>query len=183
MLNQVVLVGRLTSDLEAKELEDGKKVTNMTLAIPRSFKNADGEYETDFVECTLWNNIAENTAEYCKKGDIVGVKGRLQTSNYEKEDGSKVFKLDVVAEKVTFLSSRSKDISGRVSKVYEVEADSREDAMVEALEFFNEFASENYTDNDVTSQIFTDVEELPIEEDNNTKVETNEESKEENTTE
>ena len=76
MLNQVVLVGRLTSDLEAKELEDGKKVTNMTLAIPRSFKNADGEYETDFVECTLWNNIAENTAEYCKKGDIVGVKGR-----------------------------------------------------------------------------------------------------------
>ena len=81
----------------------------MTLAIPRSFKNADGEYETDFVECTLWNNIAENTAEYCKKGDIVGVKGRLQTNNYEKEDGSKVFKLDVVAEKVTFLSSRSKD--------------------------------------------------------------------------
>ena len=113
MLNQVVLVGRLTSDLEAKELEDGKKVTNMTLAIPRSFKNADGEYETDFVECTLWNNIAENTAEYCKKGDIVGVKGRLQTNNYEKEDGSKVFKLDVVAEKVTFLSSRSKDTPER----------------------------------------------------------------------
>ena len=109
MLNQVVLVGRLTSDLEAKELEDGKKVTNMTLAIPRSFKNAEGEYETDFVECTLWNNIAENTVEYCKKGDIVGVKGRLQTNNYEKEDGSKVFKLDVVAEKVTFLSSRSKE--------------------------------------------------------------------------
>ena len=109
MLNQVVLVGRLTSDLETKELEDGKKVSNMTLAIPRSFKNADGEYETDFVECTLWNNIAEITAEYCKKGDIVGVKGRLQTNNYEKEDGSKVFKLDVVAEKVTFLSSRSKE--------------------------------------------------------------------------
>jgi len=59
--------------------------------------------------CTLWGNIAENTAEYCRKGDIVGVKGRLQTNNYEKEDGSKVFKLDVVAEKVTFLSSKSKD--------------------------------------------------------------------------
>ena len=109
MLNQIVVVGRLTKSPEVKELEDGKKVTNMTLAVPRSYKNADGEYETDFVECTLWNNIAENTAEYCKKGDIVGVKGRLQTNNYEKEDGSKVFKLDVVAEKVTFLSSRSKD--------------------------------------------------------------------------
>ena len=109
MLNQVVLVGRLTSDLEKKELEDGKSVVNMTLAIPRSFKNANGEYETDFVNCTLWNAIAENTAEYCKKGDIVGVKGRLQTSNFEKEDGSKAFRLDVVAEKVTFLSSKSKD--------------------------------------------------------------------------
>ena len=109
MLNQVVLVGRLTSDLETKELEDGKKVSNMTLAIPRSFKNANGEYETDFVDCSLWNTIAENTAEYCKKGDIVGVKGRLQTNSYEKEDGSKVYRMDVVAEKVTFLSSKSKD--------------------------------------------------------------------------
>ena len=109
MLNQVVLVGRLTKDLETKELEEGKSVCNMTLAIPRSFKNADGEYETDFVECVLWNSIAQNTAEYCKKGDIIGVKGRLQTYNYEKENGEKVFKLNVIAEKVTFLSSRSHD--------------------------------------------------------------------------
>ena len=109
MLNQVVLVGRLTKDLETKELEEGKSVCNMTLAIPRSFKNADGEYETDFVECVLWNSIAQNTAEYCKKGDINGVKGRLQTDNYEKENGEKVFKLNVIAEKVTFLSSRSHD--------------------------------------------------------------------------
>lgn len=109
MLNQVVLVGRLTKDLETKELEDGKKVCNVTLAIPRSFKNAEGEYETDFVECVLWNQIAENTAEYCKKGDIVGVKGRLQTDNFEKENGEKVFRLNVIAEKVTFLSSRSQD--------------------------------------------------------------------------
>ena len=109
MLNQVVLVGRLTKDLEVKELEDGKKVTNMTLAIHRSFKNAEGEYETDFIDCSLWNSIAENTAEYCKKGDIVGVKGRLQSSSFEKEDGNKEFRTQVMAEKVTFLSSRSKD--------------------------------------------------------------------------
>ena len=109
MLKQIVLVGRLTKDLEVKELEDGKKVTNMTLAIPRSFKNAEGEYETDFIDCSLWNSIAENTAEYCKKGDIVGVKGRLQSSSFEKEDGNKEFRTQVMAEKVTFLSSRSKD--------------------------------------------------------------------------
>ncbi len=109
MLNQVVLVGRLTKDVEAKELEDGKKVSNITLAIPRSYKNAEGVYETDFVECVLWNSIAENTAEYCKKGDIVGIKGRLQTDSFEKEEGEKVFKLNVIAEKVTFLSSRSNE--------------------------------------------------------------------------
>ena len=109
MLNQVVLVGRLTKDVETKELEDGKKVSNITLAIPRAYKNADGVYETDFVECVLWNAIAENTAEYCKKGDIVGIKGRLQTDSFEKEEGEKVFKLNVIAEKVTFLSSRSNE--------------------------------------------------------------------------
>ena len=65
MLNQIVLVGRITSDLEVKELEEGKKETLLTLAVPRSYKNLKGEYETDFITCRLWNNIAENTAELC----------------------------------------------------------------------------------------------------------------------
>ena len=99
MLNQIVLVGRITSDLEINEVEN-KKVATITLAVSRSFKNANGEYETDFVPITIWNGIAENVCEYCKKGDIVGVKGRIQT----KED-----KIEIVAEKVTFLSSRKQD--------------------------------------------------------------------------
>ena len=69
----------------------------------------DGTYDTDFIRCTLWNVIAENTCEYCKKGDIVGVKGRLQTSSYEDKDGSKKYSIDVIAEKVTFLSSKKVD--------------------------------------------------------------------------
>lgn len=105
MLNQIILVGRLTKDPEVKNIDDMKSVSNITLAIPRTFKNADGVYDTDFVDVTLWNGIASNTAEYCKKGDIVGVKGRMQTNFYEKDDGTKVSKLDVVGEKVTFLSS------------------------------------------------------------------------------
>ena len=105
MLNQVVLVGRLSRDLELVEM-DGKKQATLELAVPRNFKNKDGEYETDFITCILWNSIAENTAEYCKKGDIVGVKGRLQTDSLEKEDGSKVFLTRIIAEKVTFLSSK-----------------------------------------------------------------------------
>lgn len=109
MLNQVVLVGRLTSDMEVKESEDGKKYCNMSLAIPRSFKNADGVYDTDFVNIKTFDNIAQNTAEYCNKGDIVGVKGRIQTDSFEDKDGNNRFAINVVAEKVTFLSSKSHD--------------------------------------------------------------------------
>lgn len=99
MLNQVVLVGRLTKNPETMENQDGSKFTIITLAVQRSYKNADGIYETDFVDCTLWNGIAENTCEYCHKGDIVGVKGRIQNL-------SDTAQLQIVAEKVTFLSSK-----------------------------------------------------------------------------
>ena len=105
MLNQVILVGRLTKDIEVVESENGKKYAQMNLAIPRSFKNADGVYDTDFINAVAFESIAQNTSEYCKKGDIVGVKGRLQSNSFEKEDGSMEYKMDIVAEKVTFLSS------------------------------------------------------------------------------
>ncbi len=73
MLNQVVLVGRLVNDIELNVKESGKTVSSVVLAVGRSYKNVDGIYETDFIKCTLWNGIAQNTAEYCKKGDIVGI--------------------------------------------------------------------------------------------------------------
>jgi single-strand DNA-binding protein len=108
MLNQFVGVGRLVAEPSVKETEDGKQVSNITIAVPRSYKNENGEYDTDFVDVVLWNGIAENTAEYCHKGDIICVKGRIQTSNYETEDGEKRKSTQIVAEKITFLSS-SKD--------------------------------------------------------------------------
>ena len=108
MLNQVVLVGRLTTDPTCSSLENGKKRTTINLAVSRSYKNTDGTYDTDFINCILWNGIAENTCEYCKKGDIVGIKGRLQTSSYEK-DGVTKYVMDVIVEKVTFLSSKKAD--------------------------------------------------------------------------
>lgn len=107
MLNQVVLVGRLTDDLTITEKENGKKVTSMILAVQRAYKNSEGIYETDFIKCTLWNAVAASTSEYCKKGDIVGIKGRLQVNSYEDKDGTRKFSTEVIAEKVTFLSSKS----------------------------------------------------------------------------
>lgn len=100
MLNQVVLVGRLTQKPNIIETENGKKIAHLNLAVPRSFKNVNGAYDTDFIDCILWDNIASNTSEYCNKGDIVGIKGRLQTSSHDNQ-----LKLELIAEKVTFLSS------------------------------------------------------------------------------
>jgi len=108
ILNQVILVGRLTRDLQVNKSKNGIKVTTIPLAIPRSFKNIEGVYETDFIDCLAFDNIAENTEQYCKKGDIIGVKGRLQSRQIE-EEGVKKNIMEIISEKVTFLSSKSKD--------------------------------------------------------------------------
>ena len=105
MLNQSVIVGRVVRDPELNQTENGNKVTNLTLAVPRSYKNINGEYDTDFISCVLWKGVAENTVEYVKKGDLVGVKGRLQTRTIEAEEHNQHI-MELVAEKVTFLSSK-----------------------------------------------------------------------------
>ena len=108
MLNQFVGVGRLVAKPEVKESENGKKYINYTVAVPRSYKNADGEYETDFIDVVSFGQVAESTAEYCQKGDVIGVKGRIETSNYENEDGEKRKSTQIIADRVTFLSSKEK---------------------------------------------------------------------------
>ena len=105
MVNQIVLVGRIARSPEIRVTESGKKVATLTLAVPRNYKNASGEYETDFLDCTLWTAVAESTTEYCKTGDMIGVKGRLQTRIIESPEGAKKRKTEMVAENVTFLTS------------------------------------------------------------------------------
>ena len=108
MLNQIVLVGRLTREITVNKSENGVKVATIPLAIPRSFKNADGTYDTDFIDCVAFDQIAENTSEYVKKGDIVGVKGRVQSRIIEKE-AKKENVMEIICEKITFLSSKPKE--------------------------------------------------------------------------
>ena len=108
MLNQTVLVGRLVKDPELQETENGNKITSITLAVPRNYKNINGEYDTDFIPCTLWKGVAENTVEYCHKGDLLGIKGTLKTRKIEKDEMIQQV-VEVVAEKVTFLSSKKTD--------------------------------------------------------------------------
>ena len=97
MLNQVVIVGRLVKKPIVEENENGKKVCIITLAVPRDFKNDEGIYDTDFIKCTLCDDIAEKTIEYCYKGDLVGVEGILQCLSGNE--------LQLIAEKISFLSS------------------------------------------------------------------------------
>ena len=104
MLNQVILVGRLTSDIKVVKDENGAKYAVITLAIPRNFKNADGEYDTDFISAIAYDNVAANTAEYVSKGDIVGVKGRTAKISQDSE-------LKIIAEKITFLSKSKSEES------------------------------------------------------------------------
>ena len=108
-MNNVMLVGRLATDIEKKQLDSGKEVTKISLAVNRSYKNPDGLYETDFIDCILWDGLANNLYEYCQKGDVVGVRGRLQVSHYE-VDGVKKKAVEVIVEKLTFLSSKPKEV-------------------------------------------------------------------------
>ncbi len=109
MINQIMLVGRLVRTPDLFLTETGKKGSFITLAVGRPYKNQNGEYDTDFIDCTLWTGIAESTAEYCKSGDIIGIRGRIQTRIADNEDGSKEKIMEIVADKVTFLSSKKND--------------------------------------------------------------------------
>ena len=117
MFNTVILVGRLVRDPELQLTDTGKKRSYITLAVSRGYKNQNGEYETDFLDCTLWTGIAENTAEYCKSGDVVGVKGKLQTWILENDDGTKQKKMEIVAERVTFLANARNKESNSIESV------------------------------------------------------------------
>jgi len=108
MMNQVTLVGRVVYNPELHETDSGLKVTTITLAIPRPYKNTDGEYETDFIKCVIWRGIAENVTEYVGRGDLVGVKGRIQMRTVEDDPKNQI--MEVVADKVSFLSSKTKEV-------------------------------------------------------------------------
>lgn len=109
MHNLVYLIGRLAEDPVVKEYEEGKSMLTINLAVQRSYKNEKGLYEVDFIRCILWNGIANHTSEYCKKGDLVGVKGRIQNRSYE-DNGEKKYITEVIVDKVSFLASKREDL-------------------------------------------------------------------------
>lgn len=105
MINNVVVVGRLTRAVDLRYTSNGTAYASFTLATDRDFKNQNGERETDFINCVMWRKPAENLANYTKKGSLIGVEGRIQTRNYENEQGQRVYVTEVLAERFHFLES------------------------------------------------------------------------------
>lgn len=105
MINNVTVVGRLTRAVDLRYTSNGTAYASFTLATDRDFKNQNGEKETDFINCVMWRKPAENLANYTKKGSLIGVSGRIQTRNYENEQGQRVYVTEVLAERFHFLES------------------------------------------------------------------------------
>lgn len=105
MINNVVLVGRLTRDPELRYTPQNQAVGTFGLAVNRQFKNANGEREADFINCVIWRQQAENLANFAKKGSLIGITGRIQTRNYENQQGQKVYVTEVVADNFQMLES------------------------------------------------------------------------------
>ena len=107
MINNVTLVGRLTKDVELKYTPSNVANVSFTLAVNRTFKNANGERESDFINCVIWRKSAENFANFAKKGALIGITGRIQTRNYENAQGQRVYITEVIAENFQMLESRN----------------------------------------------------------------------------
>lgn len=113
MINNVTLTGRITKDLEKHQTNKGTSVVNFSLAVDRRFKNSSGNREDDFIGIQAWGLTADLLCKYCGKGSLIGIEGRIQTRNYENNQGQRVYVTEVVAENVTFLDAKKNDNQGQ----------------------------------------------------------------------
>lgn len=119
MINNVVLVGRLTRDVELRYTPSNQAVATFTLAVNRNFKNQNGEREADFINCVMWRQQAENIANWTQKGMLIGITGRIQTRNYENQQGQRVYVTEVIANNFQVLESRKDQQGGQSQGGYQ----------------------------------------------------------------
>ena len=127
MLNKVILIGRTTRDVDFRRTSSGTPVATFTLALDNRFVLKDGKPTTDFINCVAWNKTAETMEKYVKKGAMIAVEGRIQTRNYEKKDGNKVYVTEVVCENMRMLDTRTSSNGGTYLDDYEPNTDYQKD--------------------------------------------------------
>ena len=108
-MNKVCLTGRITKNIELKYNQNNVAITSFTLAVTRKFKNQNGDYESDFINCIAYKSTAELLSKYTGKSDLIGIEGRIQTRNYENQEGKKVYVTEVIVESVDFLASKKEE--------------------------------------------------------------------------
>ena len=109
-MNKAIIIGRLTRDPEMRTTTSGTNSTTFTVAVSRTYTDANGERGTDFLNCVAWRKQAENIAKYCTKGAQVAVEGRIQTRSYDAQDGTKRYVTEIIADNVTFLGGRGSNV-------------------------------------------------------------------------
>lgn len=107
MINNVSLTGRLTKDIDLRYTQSGVAVASFTLAVARNYKDQDGNQQTDFIQCQIWRKAAENFANFTHKGSLVGIEGRIQTRNYDNQQGQKVYVTEVIVTNFSLLEPRN----------------------------------------------------------------------------
>lgn len=107
MINNVSLTGRLTKDIDLRYTQSGVAVASFTLAVARNYKDRDGNQQTDFIQCQIWRKAAENFANFTHKGSLVGIEGRIQTRNYDNQQGQKVYVTEVIVTNFSLLEPRN----------------------------------------------------------------------------
>lgn len=153
-MNRVVLVGRLTKDPELKKTNNNNSVVNFTIAVNRTFANASGEREADFINCVAWNKTAENMATYLGKGSLVAVDGRIQTRSYDGNDGKRVYVTEVFVDNLQFLES--KQASGQNTNFNQNFQKKSGD------NFFSDFNENSNSSQDMLSNLDISDDELPF---------------------
>ena len=124
-MNKIILTGRLTREPELRHTTSGVAVASFSLAVNRDFKNAEGEYETDFINCIAYRKLAETITKYVEKGNKLAVTGRLQTRNYDNSEGKKVYVSEVIVDGIEFLEAK-KEKSASKEEVSGIDASKEE---------------------------------------------------------
>ena len=146
MINNVVLVGRLTRDPELRFTSNGQAVATFNLAVNRNFTSQSGEREADFVNCVIWRKPAETLANYAKKGTLLGVVGRIQTRNYENQQGQKVYVTEVVCDNFQLLESRNANEQRQNTENFNNQNQQSSQAQQDTMPGFGNFGNQTNTD-------------------------------------
>jgi len=148
-MNRTVQIGRLTKDPELRYTQSNKAVASFTIAVNRNFKNANGETEADFINVVAWGKQAETIKQYVFKGHQIGIDGRIQTRNYEANDGRRVYVTEVVAESFTFLEPKRTETQNTNQQIQNRQQPPRQQNKLNNDEFSNFGANIDIQDDDL----------------------------------